>query len=39
MHRRTPSQPASVSDFELGVSMLLLLVILVLTTIVVPGLA
>lgn len=40
MHRRTPTQqPASVSDIELGVAALFLLIILVLTTIIVPALA
>jgi hypothetical protein len=40
MLRRDPNpQPASVPDRELGIAAMLLLVALVLTTVVVPGLA
>jgi hypothetical protein len=40
MLRRDPNpQPASIPDRELGIAALLLLLVLVLTTLVVPGLA
>jgi hypothetical protein len=40
MLRREPSrQPATISDRELGIAAMLLLVVVVLTAIVVPGIA
>jgi hypothetical protein len=37
MLRRDPSRPTTISDLELGIAAVLLLVAVVLTTLVVPG--